>query len=146
MSSLSAAVADAAAARGALGAVLCDFEGEAVLTCVGGTPLSDAVATEAMRHVPEALPAHHSPEEFLLRLCGAEPCALLALFARTATATGAGTVAGYELRFETVGVVVVCLPEDYYLTVVLDLAVPGTLVEARRVAQAVRPRLAAEIA
>lgn len=146
MSSLEAAVAEAAAVRGALGAVLCDFEGEAVVTQVGTTPLSADVAEEALKHVPRGVASHHAPEEFLLRLGGAEPCALLALFGRSTRSAGGGELEGFELRFKRVGVIVERLPEDYYLTIVVVLSTAGGLAEARRVAQRVRPVLVAEIA
>lgn len=142
---LTAALEEAAAIPGALGAVLCDFEGEAVLTRVGTSSWPPALLQEATEHIPEQLPGALSGPEFVLRLAAAEPCALLALFGRGARRAGAGELGTLELSFRRVFLVVERLPEDYYLVIVLDRRAAQGLGRARVVASRLRPRLAAEI-
>lgn len=143
--SLEDLVARAAAVPGALGAVLCDFEGEAVLTQLGSTPVPAAMLEGAKSQIPARLSHIGSPADFLLRLAGAEPCALLALFGQRSEALGGGTLEALELGFARVQLLVTRLPEDYYLVMVLDRTVSGGFARARRVAAELHPALCREV-
>lgn len=146
MSPLEAALEQVASIPGAFGAVLCDFEGETVVARRGPAELPEPALEEARRHVPERLGSRIAPADFLLRLAAAEPCALLALFARQGEAAGAGALEALELGYARVGLLAVRLPEDYYLVVLLDRRAGASFGLARRVAQAVLPAIAREIA
>lgn len=61
----------------AIGAVLCDFEGESVVAALGAAPVPPDAEARAREHVPRALALTMPVKEFLIRLAGAEPCALL---------------------------------------------------------------------
>lgn len=145
MSRLDQAVSQAAEVPGVLGAVLCDHEGETVVARLGATPIPAEVASEARRHVPRTLRDTVATGEYLLRLAGAEPCALLALFAQKCQAVGAGRLEALELGFQAVGLLVTRLPEDFYLVMVLDRRGPNGFGPARRAARRLAPVLAAEI-
>jgi hypothetical protein len=145
MSGLEAAVAEAAAVPGAFGAILCDFEGEAVAWKLGAAELPGRVLDEARRHVPEGLGGAVAPADFLLRLAGAEPCALLALFGRQGQAAGVGALEALEIGYARVGLLAALLPDDYYLVVVLDRRRARGFGCARRAVARVAPVLAREI-
>ncbi len=140
-----AAVEEAAAVPGALGAVLCDFEGEAVVTRWGVGPLPPDVEAEAQKHVPNAVRSQVSVGQYLLRLAAAEPCALLMTFSRKTLSRHGGPLDTLEIAYRNVGLVVLSLPEDFYLVIVLDRKRIRSFGHARRVAQKLRPRLVREI-
>ena len=125
---------------------MCDYEGESVVTRLGAVELPAEVEARARSHVPQSVELSVATGEFLLRLAGAEPCALLALFGRRSAAGGAGELEALEIGFESVGLVVTRLPEDYSLVVVLDRRGGGGFGRARRVVDRLRDVLAREIA
>lgn len=141
MRGLEAALSAAAEVQGVLGAILCDGEGEAVLTRVGPSPLSPPMEREARSHVPDSLHSEEALVDFLLRLAGAEPSALLASLRARTVAGGGGELEGLEIGFRAVRVVVVELGKEYYLVTVLDRASARGFAEARRMAERVRPAL-----
>lgn len=145
MDALETAVEEAASIPGAFGAVLCDFEGESVVARLGTTPLSESVEAEARKHVPNALKTQFSIGEYLLRLAGAEPCALLMTVGRRLNNGAAGRLNTLEIGYENVSLVVLTLPEDFYLVIVLDRKRMFGYGQARMIAQKVRPSLVREI-
>lgn len=124
----------------AIGAVLCDFEGERVVSVLGAAePPAEAVA-RAKEHVPRALALSMPLGEFLIRLAAAEPCALLGLFGAAARTHRAGPVASLTLQHQRVELQVFRLPDDFYLCLVLRRPVVSAL--ARRHGEHAARRLA----
>lgn len=144
MNGLEEALDAAAGLPGIYGAILCDFEGEAVMVRFGEEPLPEGALDHATSQVPHAVRADAASGEYLLRLAGAEPCALVALFQQRSSAGGAGELEAFELGFRRVRVTVIRLPEEYYLAVFArsDGAPAGWV---RRVCDRVRPILAGEV-
>ena len=127
----------------AIGAVLCDFEGETVVMALGaGDPPPEALA-RAQEHVPRALGLEMPLKAFLMRLAGAEPCALLRLFQGRCEIGHAGALQGLTMRYAEVDLLVERLPEDFY--VVLAVRRPEVTAQAlravRRAAVLVTPHL-----
>jgi hypothetical protein len=103
----------------AIGAVVCDFEGETVVAALGAAPLPKEALERARDHVPKQIPLVMPIGQFLLRLAGAEPCALLRQIEQRADQRGAGAVRSFHARYENVEILVDPLPGDYYLVLVL---------------------------
>ena len=103
----------------AIGAVVCDFEGEAVVSSLGDAPLPHEAVDHAMDHVPKQIPLQMPIGQFLMRLAGAEPCALLRMIDQHGLKRGAGTVRSLHVCYEKVEILVDPLPSDYYLVLVL---------------------------
>ena len=143
MNALELAMIEVASVNNAYGAVLCDFEGEAVCVALGTASLSASAQVEARRHIPQSIGLGNSAGEYLLRLVAAEPCALLAELSRKADQVGVGQLTSFELRFEHVDVLVERYPEDYYLVAVLRR--PTVTALARRAMYRVRDRILQEI-
>lgn len=101
-----------------VGVVLCDFEGESVVSAEGSATLSADACARAREHVPSAMALNTPVQDFLLRLAAAEPCGPLRLFGQEGVKAGAGHLRTLELRHETLDVYVAALPEDYYLFLV----------------------------
>lgn len=111
----------------AIGAVLCDFEGETVVSALGPAAPPKEAELRAKEHVPRALALTMPVGEFLVRLVGAEPCALLRLFGDGGRVRGAGELAALEVQYEEVELLIRRLPNDFYLVLVLRRpAVRGT--------------------
>ena len=144
LDALETVIEEAAAIPGAFGAVLCDFEGESVVARLGLNQLPSEIENEARKHVPDALRSELSVGEFLLRLAAAEPCSMLLTFGRSPEAE-AGRLHILEIGFARVGLVVMTLPEDFYLVIVLDRQRTRGFGQARWVAQKLRSRLVREI-
>lgn len=127
----------------AIGAALCDFEGETVVSALGRAGVPPEAIVRAKEHVPRNLELSMPVAQFLVRLAGAEPCALLEQFATAGRAGGAGAIAGLEARYGAVETLVERLPEDFYVVVVLRR--PAVLGRARhhlrRAAAALAPHL-----
>jgi hypothetical protein len=119
-----------AAVPEAIGAVLCDYEGETVVSVIGSAGVPPEAKTEALQHVPKTIGVPAAVEEFLVRLAGAEPCALLRGFGTAAAGRGAGILSALECRYEHVELLIQCLPNDYYI--VLILRRPAITASARR--------------
>lgn len=128
----------------AVGAVLCDFEGETVVTRLGAAAPPSAAALRAQDHVPKTLAMQMPVAEFLMRLAAAEPCAPLRHFAACTRAGGFGAVHGLEARYAEVEILTECLPEDFYLVLVLRR--PSLSFRARHHLQQAARRLAPQLA
>lgn len=103
----------------AIGAIICDYEGETVVTALGPAAPPEEAERRAMEHVPRAMALTMPVSEFLMRLAGAEPCGLLRTFDRQAKKRGGGRIKSLFMRYEAVEVMVDQLPNDYYLVLVL---------------------------
>lgn len=99
----------------AIGAIVCDYEGEAVVWAFGRGELPSGAERNARSRIPQSLELQMSLTEFLLRITGAEPCGLLRIFGEKSTARGLGTIRSLDLRFESIDLLVRPLPEDYYV-------------------------------
>ena len=105
--------------RGAIGAVLCDFEGETVASALGLASAPKAAEQRAREHVPRAMDLSMPVAEFLVRLAGAEPCALLNLFDGSMKKHGGGVLRGLHFRYAEVDLLVRRLPEEFYVVLVV---------------------------
>jgi hypothetical protein len=103
----------------AIGAVVCDFEGEAVVSSMGAAPLPREAEERVMEHVPKRIALDVPIGHFLMRLGGAEPCALLRTIDHLGCQRGAGSFRSLHLAYERVEILVDPLPSDYYLVLVL---------------------------
>lgn len=103
----------------AIGAIICDFEGEGVVWAFGRAEVPAGAERNARSRIPQTLETSMSLPEFLLRITGAEPCALLRMFAEKSHARGLGAIRGLDLRFEEMDLLVRPLPEDYYVMLAL---------------------------
>ena len=103
----------------AIGAVLCDQQGESIVSALGRAQVPPLARERAQDHVPSRLDLNIPVGEFLVRLAGAEPCALLRQIQATQNERNAGTLAAYVARYDEVDVVVEQLPDDLYLFVVV---------------------------
>lgn len=129
---------------GALGAIVCDFEGESVVLARGSAPLPPDAELHARSYIPSTMTVDVDAGEFLLKLLGAEPCALLRLFEEHSRSFGIGGVDGFEMRFREVDVIVRRLPEDYY--VVFALRRPAVEARARAKLEVAKRALARMVA
>jgi hypothetical protein len=128
----------------AIGAVLCDFEGETVVSALGSERAPPEAEARARDHVPSALSLTMPVSEFLVRLAAAEPCALLRLFGDISRGKGAGELAILELRYAEVEMLIQRLPNDFYL--VLLLRRPAVTALARQRVTEAGALLAAHVA
>src|SRR5688572_29004589 len=103
----------------AIGAILCDSEGEAVVHAIGAADPPDGAERNAESRIPRSFIDSMSLREFLLRVSGAEPCPLLQMFRERSEARGFGPIAGLDLSFGAIELLVRCLPDDYYLMLAL---------------------------
>lgn len=108
---------------GALGIILCDYEGEKVVLGLGGTKPSPDVRENASEHVPRDFVLTQDISGFLLQLAGAEVSGLLEDFSRIGQRHALGTVELLRLRYAQVELLVHSLPEGYF--VVMALSRPG---------------------
>lgn len=132
-----------AAVPEAIGAVLCDFEGETVVTVLGGAEPPVEAQARAQEHVPKTLALTMPVAEFLMRLAAAEPCAPLRAFDARTRALGFGGVASLGARYAEVEVLTECLPEDFY--VVLVVRRPSLSMRARHHLRRAAVALAPEV-
>jgi hypothetical protein len=132
-----------AAVPAAIGAVLCDFEGETVVAALGTAAPPAAALARAQDHVPRAIALHMPLPAFLMRLAGAEPCALLRLFSEAAAHGHAGGLAGFTVRYAEVELLVERLPEDFYLVLAVRRPAVSALAQraAREAVERLRPHL-----
>jgi hypothetical protein len=114
----------------AIGVVLCDWEGEAVVCAVGSAEPPEEAEARVKEHVPQKMALNMPIAEFLIRLAGAEPCGLLRSFEASGSKTGAGGLEAIEVRYESVEMIVHRLPNEFYLMVLLRR--PAITAEARR--------------
>lgn len=127
-----------------IGAVVCDYEGETVVSANGRAGVPQGAVERALSQLPRTMQSAVSSREFLLRVVGAEPCGLLRSFGERAQARGVGALDGFEARFAEVDLLVRRLPEDYY--VVLALRRPCVMAIAREKLDKTVPVLAEYIA
>ena len=113
-----------------IGAVLCDFDGETVVSALGSAPIPAAAEVRAREQMPRSLASSIAPRELLMRIGGAEPCALLRLFGEAGPSRGAGDLMDLEMRYDEVEMLVRRLPNEYYLVLVLRR--PAITARARR--------------
>ena len=102
-----------------IGAVLCDSQGESIVSALGLAEVPPMARQRAKEHVPTNMGLNMPVNEFLVRLAGAEPCALMRQLQMAQIERGAGTLDAYVARYEDVDVVVEQLPDDLYLFVAL---------------------------
>lgn len=103
----------------AIGAVVCDDEGETVVSVLGRAPPPEAAEQRARDHVPRSMALHMPVGEFLVRLVGAEVCAVLRAVDHRSRAKAAGAVFGMHIAYREVDLLLSTLPDDYYVVVVL---------------------------
>ena len=103
----------------AIGVVVCDFEGETVMASLGAAEPPREAKEKALEHVPKQLALDMPLGQFLMRLAGAEPCALLRMIDQHGRRRGAGAVRSLDVCYEKVEILVDPLPSDYYLVLVL---------------------------
>ncbi len=114
----------------AIGAVCCDYEGETVVSSLGKANASQEAQARAMEHVPRRMKLTMPLGEFLVRLAGAEPCALMRMFAEIGARVGAGSLQGLSARYADVEMLTHSLPNEYYI--VLLVRRPAVQAMARR--------------
>lgn len=126
-----------------IGAIVCDWEGEAICCALGGTEAPPEAEARARDHVPRAITLTMPVSEFLVRLAGAEPAGLLRMFGQAGERLGTGNLASLELSYREVSILIDRLPNDFYLMLLLRRpAVTSTA--KRRMVEATR-RLAAHV-
>jgi hypothetical protein len=103
----------------ALGAIVCDYEGESVVHALGQAPLSPSAERNARSLIPRALQPTMSIEEFFLKLAGAEPCALLRMLEEPSRGHGFGGLVSLEMRYQGMDLLVRRLPDEYYVVLLL---------------------------
>jgi hypothetical protein len=103
----------------AIGAIICDFEGEMVTSVLGAATIPHEAEVKALEHVPKQIPLDIPIGQFLMRLAGAEPCAVVRLLDEHGRRRGAGGFLSLHVCYETVEILVDPLPSDYYLVLVL---------------------------
>ncbi len=108
-----------AAVPEAIGAIVCDFEGETVVVALGSASLPREAEARALEHVPRRISLEMPVAEFLMRLGGAEPCAILRIAEDAGRRRGGGGIRSLHARYRAVEVLVDPLPEGYYLVLVL---------------------------
>src|SRR5262245_18853795 len=127
----------------AIGAIVCDGEGEAVVSVLGASPPPPGAEEQARSRIPSKLAPAMSLSEFLLRVGGAEPCGLIAQLEECGTTRRVGALDGFDLRFSELDVLVRRLPEQYYVMLALRRPSARALAGARL--ETARARLAALI-
>ena len=103
----------------AIGAIVCDHEGESVVHAYGASPPPIEAEAEARARMPRDFQSQLGAREFLLRLAGAEPCAVLRLIEQGGLRQGAGALSSLELRFAAVEMLIRRLPEEFYVMLAL---------------------------
>jgi hypothetical protein len=112
-----------------IGVIMCDQEGEKVVGVGGTATLPQGATDRARSQLPASMQSEISSRDFVLRIVGAEPCALLRLLDERGQTSGAGRVDGFDLRYSELDLLVQRLPDDYY--VVLALRRPSVIAVAR---------------
>jgi hypothetical protein len=127
----------------AIGAVVCDEEGETVMAMLGRADIPPEAEDRALEHVPRTLALEMPVGQFLLRLCGAEASTLIRTLDTHSRSRGAGAFASLHARYERVEVIVEPLRDDYYLVLVLDRPTLGRarfwMQDAHRFLAAIEP-------
>ncbi|MEL7370821.1 MAG: hypothetical protein AAFN74_18010 [Myxococcota bacterium] len=113
-----------------IGAVLCDQQGETIVSAMGRSEVPPEANERAKEHVPHTMDLDMPVNEFLVRLAGAEPCGLVRQIQAAQNERAAGTLDAYVARYAEVDLIVEQLPEDLYLFVALRR--PASIGAARR--------------
>src|SRR5262245_10045523 len=103
----------------AIGAIVCDWEGEAIACALGATEAPQGAEERAREHVPRAITLTMPGSEFLVRLAGAEPAGLLRVFGQSGERCGTGELTSLEVSYQEVSVLIDRLPNDFYLMLLL---------------------------
>ena len=120
-----------------IGAVLCDQQGETIVSALGQATVPPEANERAKDHVPNRIDLNIPVGEFLVRLAGAEPCAVIRQLQAAQTEQGAGSLDAYVARYSQVDLIVEQLPEELYLFIALrrPASVGRTRFYTRRAAQ-----------
>jgi hypothetical protein len=103
----------------AIGAIVCDWEGEAVVCALGGATVPPEAELRARDHVPRAMELTMPVSEFLVRLAGAEPAGLLRVFGECGERFGTGCLDALEVSYREISILIRRLPNDFYLMLLL---------------------------
>lgn len=103
----------------AIGAVVCDWEGEAVCCALGNAEAPKDAFLRAQEHVPRAITLAMPVSEFLVRLAAAEPAGLLRVFGQSGERFGTGGITSMEMSYAEIAVLIDRLPNDFYLMLLL---------------------------
>ncbi len=103
----------------AVGAVVCDDEGETVISRLGRAKPPEEAESQARDHVPKSMALSMPVGDFLVRLAGAELCAVLRRVEHVTRTKGTGSANLLHLRYRNVDVAIATLPEDYYVVAIL---------------------------
>ncbi len=117
----------------AIGAVLCDSEGEAVAIAWGTRKIAPEAEAQIPLHVPRALSLDQPPAQFLIKLLGAELCASLRQWVEAVGAAGPAHV--LAARYRHLELLVSPLPEDFYVLLLAEPPIRGRAERSLRLAK-----------
>jgi predicted regulator of Ras-like GTPase activity (Roadblock/LC7/MglB family) len=103
----------------AIGAVVCDWEGEAIACAIGRGDAPKGAEARAREHVPRAITLTMPVSEFLVRLAAAEPAGLLRTFEESGARFGTGGLTSMQVSYAEISVLIDRLPNDFYLMLLL---------------------------
>lgn len=103
----------------AIGAIVCDWEGEAIACALGRIGVGKEAEERAKEHVPRAISLTMPVPEFLVRLAGAEPAGLLRMFGQSGQRLGTGEITSMEVAYRDIAILIDRLPNDFYLMMLL---------------------------
>ena len=103
----------------AIGAIVCDWEGEAIACALGRIGVGKEAEERAKEHVPRAISLTMPVPEFLVRLAAAEPAGLLRMFGQTGERFGTGGLTSMEVAYRDIAILIDRLPNDFYLMMLL---------------------------
>ena len=89
------------------------------MSALGSGEVPPTARERATDHVPDRMEINMPVNEFLVRLAGAEPCAIIRQLQAAQNERGAGTLDAYVARYAEIDLIVEQLPEDLYLFVAL---------------------------
>jgi hypothetical protein len=127
-----------------IGAIVCDWEGEAICCVLGTADAPPEAEARARDHVPRAITLTMPVAEFLVRLAGAEPAGLLRMFGQTGERLGTGCLTSLELSYREVSILIDRLPNDFYLMLLLRR--PAVTSTAKRLMVEASKQLAEHVA
>ena len=103
----------------AIGAIVCDWEGEAIACALGSVGVPKEAEARAREHVPRAISLTMPVPEFLVRLAGAEPAGLLRVFEKSGERFGTGGLTSIEVSYRQIVILIDRLPNEFYLMLLL---------------------------
>lgn len=101
----------------AIGAVLCDLDGEQIAGAEGAAPLPARALERAQSQLPQTLRDTQPERQLVLRLATAD--VIRWVHGLAAVAPSSGKVLAIELRYGSAEILIQTLPEDHYLVLVL---------------------------